>query len=190
MLLSFVNISNCTLPGRLLQESRTQLCWHLRQWTLGSVTRAAAAQWQVMAELWGDKSHLKGKCFLNKSLRILLLPKKACWQYHLKSCCSQFLSWHMYFLEHSRKQLHCHIPNLFSPELVIYTAASWKFQITEGYAGRYTGLSLLLFKLTFFSVMKGLVNHYETHSWVLASGNPWRHVIPLFGDSGLSVRTK
>lgn len=43
-------------------------------------------------------------------------------------------------------------------------SCSWKFQIIEGYAGRYTGRRLLLFKLTFFSMMKGLVNHYETHS--------------------------
>lgn len=32
MLLSIVNISNCTHPGKLFQESRNQLCWHLWQW--------------------------------------------------------------------------------------------------------------------------------------------------------------
>lgn len=68
-------------------------------------------------------------------------------------------------------------------------SCSWKFQITEGYAGKYTELRLLLFRLTFFGMMKGLVNHYETLSWVLASGNPQRQIILLFGDSGLSVRT-
>lgn len=43
-------------------------------------------------------------------------------------------------------------------------SCSWKFQITEGYAGKYTELRLLLFRLTFFGMMKGLVNHYETLS--------------------------
>lgn len=93
-----------------------------------------------------------------------------CWQYHKKSCCSQVHSWSIKYCYEcafwSAPGSYC-MPHPKSFQSNLYSC-SWRFQIAEGYAVRYKGLrsgEVLLFKSTFFSMMKSPANHCKTYSY-------------------------
>ena len=135
MLLSTVNTSNCTLPGRLFQKKAGTSCActscndpHNATLNFGKHDTGSsctgrgdngALRWQKpfyrksvlrVFELGSQNTPPTQGNMLTVPREKLLLPSSV--------LAHQLLLW-MCFLECSRKRLHCHILNFSSPELVI-----------------------------------------------------------------------